>query len=109
VAGRNRSIEKFSDLGNRTRELPVCSIVPQSTTLFPVAICIRIYVFVCLLLLLFFFAAHYATMLRFTASDIEGGTTLISYRNTVNTEIRIAVARKAQQFPRISTHLMMVE
>jgi hypothetical protein len=34
VAGRNRPIEKSNDLiGNRTRDLPACSIVPQRTTL----------------------------------------------------------------------------
>jgi hypothetical protein len=34
VAGRIRSIEKSGDLiGNRTRDFPVCSIVPQPTTL----------------------------------------------------------------------------
>jgi hypothetical protein len=34
AAGRIRSSEKSSDLiGNRTRDLPVCSIVPQPTTL----------------------------------------------------------------------------
>jgi hypothetical protein len=34
AAGRIRSIEKSSYLiGNRTRDLPACSIVPQQTTL----------------------------------------------------------------------------
>jgi hypothetical protein len=34
VAGRIRSIEKSNDLiGNRTRNLPACSRVPQPTTL----------------------------------------------------------------------------
>jgi hypothetical protein len=34
AAGRFRSIEKSSDLvGNRTHDLPACSIVPQPTTL----------------------------------------------------------------------------
>jgi hypothetical protein len=34
VAGRIRSIEKSNDLiGNRTRDLPAFSIVPQQTTL----------------------------------------------------------------------------
>jgi hypothetical protein len=34
VAGRIRSIEESSDLiGNRTHELPACSIVPEPTTL----------------------------------------------------------------------------
>jgi hypothetical protein len=34
MAGRIRSIEKFSDLfGNRTRDIPTCSIMPQPTTL----------------------------------------------------------------------------
>jgi hypothetical protein len=34
AAGRMRSIEKSSDLiGNRTRDLLACSIVPQPTTL----------------------------------------------------------------------------
>jgi hypothetical protein len=34
AAGRISSNEKFSNLiGNRTRDLPACSIVPQSTTL----------------------------------------------------------------------------
>jgi hypothetical protein len=34
VAGRIRSIEKCSDLtGNRTRDFPASSIVPQPTTL----------------------------------------------------------------------------
>jgi hypothetical protein len=33
VAGKIRSIEKSSDLiGNRTRNLPACSIAPQPTT-----------------------------------------------------------------------------
>jgi hypothetical protein len=32
-----------------------------------------------------------------------------SFRNTVNTKTRIAVTRKARQFPRISTYLMMAE
>jgi hypothetical protein len=33
VSGRIRSTEKFNDLiKNRTRDLPACSIVPQSTT-----------------------------------------------------------------------------
>jgi hypothetical protein len=33
VAGRIRSIEKSSDIGIRTRDLPACSLVPQPTTL----------------------------------------------------------------------------
>jgi hypothetical protein len=34
AAGRIRSIEKSNDLiGNRTRDLPTCSTVPQPTTL----------------------------------------------------------------------------
>jgi hypothetical protein len=34
VAGRISSIEKSNDLiGNRTRDLPACSVVPQPTTL----------------------------------------------------------------------------
>jgi hypothetical protein len=34
AAGRIRSIEKFNDfIGNRTRDLPARSIVPQPTTL----------------------------------------------------------------------------
>jgi hypothetical protein len=34
TTGRIRSIEKSNDLiGNQTRDLPVCGIVPQSTTL----------------------------------------------------------------------------
>jgi hypothetical protein len=34
AAGRSRLIEKSNDLiGNRTRDLPACSIVPQPTTL----------------------------------------------------------------------------
>jgi hypothetical protein len=33
VAGRIRSNEKSNDTGNRTRDLPACSIVPQPTTL----------------------------------------------------------------------------
>jgi hypothetical protein len=34
VAGRVRSTENSTDLiGNRTRDLPTCSIVPQPTTL----------------------------------------------------------------------------
>jgi hypothetical protein len=34
VAARIRSIEKSSELiGNRTRDLPACSVVSQSTTL----------------------------------------------------------------------------
>jgi hypothetical protein len=33
VARRIRSIEQFNDIGNRTRDLPACSIVPQPTSL----------------------------------------------------------------------------
>jgi hypothetical protein len=33
AAGRIRSIEKFSDVGNRTRNFPAISMVPQPTTL----------------------------------------------------------------------------
>jgi hypothetical protein len=33
AAGRIRSIEKSNDIGNRTRDLPACSIVPQPTAL----------------------------------------------------------------------------
>jgi hypothetical protein len=33
AAGRIRSIEKSNDMGNRTRDFPVCSIVPQPTAL----------------------------------------------------------------------------
>jgi hypothetical protein len=34
VVGRIRSIEKCNDfIGNRTSDLPICSIVPQSTAL----------------------------------------------------------------------------
>jgi hypothetical protein len=34
AAGSMKSIEKFNDLvGNRTRDLPACSMVPQPTTL----------------------------------------------------------------------------
>jgi hypothetical protein len=40
---------------------------------------------------------------------IGGGTALTSFRNIVNMKTPISVARKAQQFPRISTHLMMAE
>jgi hypothetical protein len=39
AAGRIRSIGNSSDLiGNRTRDLPVCSIMPQPTTLSRVAL-----------------------------------------------------------------------
>jgi hypothetical protein len=38
VAGRNRSNENSNNLiGNRTRDLPASSIVPQATTLPPVS------------------------------------------------------------------------
>jgi hypothetical protein len=40
---------------------------------------------------------------------MEEGITLTSFRNTVNTKTRIAVAQKAQQVTTISTHLMMAE
>jgi hypothetical protein len=33
AAGRTRSNEKFSDIWNRTSDLPACNIMPQSTTL----------------------------------------------------------------------------
>jgi hypothetical protein len=33
AAGSVRSIKKSSDIGNRTRDLPACSTVPQPTTL----------------------------------------------------------------------------
>jgi hypothetical protein len=39
----------------------------------------------------------------------EGGTTLTRFKNIVNVATPIAVAWKAQKFPRISTHLMMAE
>jgi hypothetical protein len=39
----------------------------------------------------------------------EGGTILTPFKNIVNATAPIAVARKAQQFPRISSHLMMAE
>jgi hypothetical protein len=32
-------IDKCNDIGNRTRDLPACSIVPQSTTECPVFLC----------------------------------------------------------------------
>jgi hypothetical protein len=38
---------------------------------------------------------------------IEGETTLTSFKNIINMKTPIAVARKAQQFPRISAHLKM--
>jgi hypothetical protein len=39
VVGRIKSIEKSSDLiGNKTRDLPACSIVPQTTTLLRVPV-----------------------------------------------------------------------
>jgi hypothetical protein len=41
--------------------------------------------------------------------DIEGVTTLTSFGNIVNMKIPTTVAQKAQQFPEISTHLMMAE
>jgi hypothetical protein len=31
AAGRIRSVEKSGDIGNRTRNLPACSIVPKQT------------------------------------------------------------------------------
>jgi hypothetical protein len=40
---------------------------------------------------------------------IEGGTTMTSFRNIMNTKTLSAVAQKAWQFPRISMHLMMAE
>jgi hypothetical protein len=33
AAGGNRSVENSNDLGNRIRDLPACSTVPQPTTL----------------------------------------------------------------------------
>jgi hypothetical protein len=33
AAGTTGSIEKSSEIGNRTRDLPACSMVPQPTTL----------------------------------------------------------------------------
>jgi hypothetical protein len=41
--------------------------------------------------------------------DIEGGTTLTSFKNIVNTKTPIELLWKAQQFPQISVHLMMAE
>jgi hypothetical protein len=38
-------------------------------------------------------------MKKKNACGIEGGTTLISFRNVINTKTRIAVEQKAQQFP----------
>jgi hypothetical protein len=38
-----------------------------------------------------------------------GVDTLTSFKNTINMKTRIAVARKAQKFLRISTHLMMAK
>jgi hypothetical protein len=40
---------------------------------------------------------------------IEGGTTLTSFKNTVNTKTAIVIMQKAQQLPLISVYLMMAE
>jgi hypothetical protein len=40
---------------------------------------------------------------------IEGGTTMTSFRNTVHMRTPITVVQKAQQYHRISTHLMMAK
>jgi hypothetical protein len=40
---------------------------------------------------------------------IEGGTTMTLLKNIVNMKTPITVLRKVQQFPRISTHLMIAE
>jgi hypothetical protein len=52
-----------------------------------------------------FITTHYTDNICGTG----GGTTLNSFRNTVNKKTPITVEQKAQQFPRISTHLMMAE
>jgi hypothetical protein len=44
-----------------------------------------------------------------TTCGIQGGTTLTPFRNIIKTKTPIAVARKAEQFLGISTHLMMAE
>jgi hypothetical protein len=48
-------------------------------------------------------------MAKNSTCDIQGGTALASFRNTVNAKTHIAVARKSQQFPRISAHLLMAD
>jgi hypothetical protein len=40
---------------------------------------------------------------------MDGGTALTLFRNTAHTKTPIAAARKAQQFPQISIHLMMAK
>jgi hypothetical protein len=52
-----------------------------------------------------FIVTHY----RENIFGIEEETTLTSFKNAVNTEAPITVARKAQQFPRISRHLRIAE
>jgi hypothetical protein len=79
AAGRIRSISKSNDLiGIRTRDLPVCSIVPQSTTLTCVPVnykcrpnvCrkfkIKCSIFLTLLLILLFFIGLFCTSLFFS-------------------------------------------
>jgi hypothetical protein len=41
--------------------------------------------------------------------DIEGETTLTSFKNMVNMKTSIALLQKTQQFPQISVHLVMAE
>jgi hypothetical protein len=46
---------------------------------------------------------------KYNTCGREGENTLILFRNILNMKTPIAVVQKAQQFPRISTHLMMAE
>jgi hypothetical protein len=46
---------------------------------------------------------------RDSTCGIEGESSLTSIRKVLIPNTRIAVARKTQQVPRISTHLMMAE
>jgi hypothetical protein len=60
-----------------------------------------------------FFGEEILTQFRITyyrdnTCGVEGGTTSASFRN-INTKTPIAVAQEAQQFPHISTHVMVAK
>jgi hypothetical protein len=46
---------------------------------------------------------------KYDTCSIDRGTTLTSFRSTVNTKTLVAVVQKAQQIRRISAHLMMAQ
>jgi hypothetical protein len=85
-----------------------CIIVPQWTTGIP-KVSTHLTALGMYSLQVFHEKKSVVTHFRVNTCGTEGETTLTSFRNTVNTKTRIAVARKAEQLPPISAHLMIAE